>query len=73
MNVPEGLKYTEDHEWIRVEGNTAYIGITDHAQKTLGDIVYIEPPEIDDEVVKGEEAINIESVKAAAPINYPVS
>jgi len=73
MNVPENLKYTEDHEWARIEGNIAYIGITDHAQHELGDIVYVELPDIDNDVDKGEEATSIESVKAAAPVNSPVS
>lgn len=73
MSVPEKLKYTEDHEWVRVEGNKAYVGITDHAQEELGDIVYVELPEIDTELEKGEEATNIESVKAAAPVNSPIS
>ena len=73
MNVPENLKYTEDHEWARVEGNIAYVGITDHAQHELGDIVYVELPDVDTEVEKGEETTSIESVKAAAPVNSPVS
>lgn len=73
MNVPENLKYTEDHEWARIEGNIAYIGITDHAQHELGDIVYVELPDIDNDVDKDEEATSIESVKAAAPVNSPVS
>lgn len=69
MNIPGDLKYTEDHEWVRVEGNVAFVGITDHAQHELGDIVYVELPEIDMEVEKDEEATSIESVKAAAPVN----
>ncbi len=73
MNIPGDLKYTEDHEWVRVEGNVAFVGITDHAQHELGDIVYVELPEIDMEVEKDEEATSIESVKAAAPVNSPVS
>ncbi len=73
MNIPGDLKYTEDHEWVRVEGSVAYVGITDHAQHELGDIVYVELPEIDMEVEKDEEATSIESVKAAAPVNSPVS
>jgi len=73
MNIPENLKYTEDHEWARIEGNIAYIGITDHAQHELGDIVYVELPDIDNDVAKDEEATSIESVKAAAPVNSPVS
>ncbi len=73
MNIPGDLKYTEDHEWVRVEGSVAYVGITDHAQHELGDIVYVELPELDMEVEKDEEATSIESVKAAAPVNSPVS
>lgn len=69
----EKLLYTKDHEWIKVEGNTALIGITDHAQKSLGEIVYVELPEIDDEL-KMEEAFGvIESVKAASDSYMPVS
>ena len=67
------LFYTKDHEWVKVEGNTALIGITDHAQKSLGEIVYVELPEIDDEL-KIEEAFGvIESVKAASDSYMPVS
>ncbi len=73
MNIPGDLKYTEGHEWVRVEGNVAYIGISDHAQHELGDIVYVELPEIDTEIDSKEEATNIESVKAAAPVYSPVS
>ncbi|RKX89165.1 MAG: glycine cleavage system protein GcvH [Spirochaetes bacterium] len=73
MNIPGDLKYTEDHEWVRVEGSVGYVGITDHAQHELGDIVYVELPEVDMEVEKDEEATSIESVKAAAPVNSPLS
>lgn len=73
MSVEKNLKYTENHEWVRVEGNIAYVGISDHAQEELGDIVFVELPEVDDEVSKGDEAVNIESVKAAAPVYAPVS
>lgn len=73
MNNPGNLKYTEGHEWVRVEGNVAYIGISDHAQHELGDIVYVELPEIDTEIDSKDEATNIESVKAAAPVYSPVS
>ena len=73
MNIPADLKYTEGHEWIRVEGNVGYVGITDHAQHELGDIVYVELPEIDTEIECKEETTNIESVKAAAPVYSPVS
>lgn len=73
MNIPGDLKYTKGHEWVRVEGNIAFIGISDHAQHELGDIVYVELPEIDTEIDREEEATNIESVKAAAPVYSPVT
>lgn len=73
MAVEKGLKYTENHEWVRVEGKIAYIGISDHAQEELGDIVFVELPEVDDEFSKGDEAVNIESVKAAAPVYAPLT
>ena len=73
MNIPDDLKYTEGHEWVRVEGNLAYIGISDYAQHELGEIVYVELPEIDTEIESKEEATNIESVKSAAPVSTPVS
>ncbi|MCK5735408.1 MAG: glycine cleavage system protein GcvH [Spirochaetaceae bacterium] len=73
MNVPENLKYTESHEWIRTEGNVAVIGITDYAQDALGDIVYVEMPDADLAVAKGDEAVNIESVKVAEAVYAPVS
>lgn len=73
MNFPIELKYTDAHEWIKIEGNTAYIGITDHAQNELGDIVFVELPETGTELKAGEEATNIESVKAAAPVYSPLS
>lgn len=72
MNVLKNLYYTEDHEWIKVEGNEAYIGITDFAQEQLGDIVYVELPEIDDELDKDDVFSAIESVKAASDIYMPV-
>ena len=72
MNVPANLRYTKSHEWIRLEGSVAYIGITDYAQDTLGDLVYIELPDKDRRVVEGEELTTIESVKAAEPIYSPL-
>lgn len=72
MNVVKGLYYTKDHEWLRVEDEFAYIGITDFAQEQLGDIVYIELPEVDDEFDKDEAFGSIESVKTAADLNMPV-
>ncbi|MBN1646620.1 MAG: glycine cleavage system protein GcvH [Spirochaetales bacterium] len=73
MGIPENLKYDDTHEWVRIEGNKAYVGITEHAQHELGDIVFVELPEIGTVVKKGEEATNIESVKAAASIYAPLS
>ncbi len=70
---PKEFRYTEDHEWIKVEGNIGTVGITDYAQKQLGDIVYVELPEVDDEFSKGDEVATVESVKAASPIFIPVS
>jgi glycine cleavage system H protein len=69
----ENLFYTKDHEWVKVEGNIATIGITDHAQKLLGEIVYVELPEIDDEFEATEAFGVIESVKAASDSYIPVS
>lgn len=73
MAVREGLKYTESHEWIRLEGNVAVIGITDYAQDSLGDIVYVECPDAGSSVSKGDEAVNIESVKVAEAVYAPAS
>lgn len=72
MKVLKDLYYSEDHEWIKVEGNEAYIGITDFAQDQLGDIVYVELPEIDDEIEKDEAFSAIESVKAASDAYMPL-
>ena len=71
--VPEELKYTESHEWIKVDGEYGYIGITDYAQHQLGNIVYVDMPEVDDEINKGEEFGAVESVKAASDLLSPVS
>ncbi|MFN3411843.1 MAG: glycine cleavage system protein GcvH [Exilispira sp.] len=73
MEILKNLKYSKTHEWVRVEDGIAYVGITDFAQHALGDIVYVELPEVDSEVSKGDEVSNIESVKAASPIFSPVS
>ncbi len=70
---PKDFRYTEDHEWIKVEGEIGTVGITDHAQKQLGDIVFVEVPEVDEEVSAGDEAGSIESVKAVADVFAPVS
>ena len=66
-------RYTKDHEWIRIEGKEAVVGITDFAQEQLGDIVYVELPEIGRKLEKGEEAGVVESVKAASEVYTPVS
>ncbi|RDD63529.1 glycine cleavage system protein GcvH [Ferruginivarius sediminum] len=67
------IRYTEDHEWIRVEGDTGTVGITDHAQEQLGDIVFVETPEVGKTLNQGDEAGTVESVKAASEIYAPVS
>lgn len=73
MKVVKGLLYTSDHEWVKVEGDAAFIGIADFAQNQLGDIVYVELPEIDDELDKEDDFAAVESVKAAADVFMPVS
>ncbi len=70
--IPENNLYTKEHEWIRLEGSIAYIGITDFAQDQLGDITYVELPEEGSEIKKDEEICAIESVKAASDIYAPV-
>jgi glycine cleavage system H protein len=72
MKVLKDLYYTNDHEWVKVEGEEAYIGITDFAQHNLGDIVYVELPEIDDEFDKEEAFSAVESVKAASDVYLPI-
>ena len=71
--VIEGLYYAESHEYVRVEGEYGYIGITDYAQHALGNVVYVDMPEVDDEVEAGEEFGAVESVKAASDLISPVS
>ena len=73
MNFPAELKYTKDHEWIRVEGNEAYIGITDFAQRELGDIVYIDIPSVGSEVNKEEVFGTVEAVKTVSDLFMPVT
>jgi glycine cleavage system H protein len=65
-------RYTKDHEWIRLEGDTAVVGISDHAQEQLGDIVFVELPEVGKKIAKGEAAAVVESVKAASEVFAPV-
>lgn len=72
-NVVEGLYYSDSHEYIKVEGEYGYIGITDYAQAQLGQVVYVDMPEVDDEVTAGEEFGAVESVKAASDLISPVS
>ena len=71
--VLEGLYYSESHEYVRVEGDFGYIGITDYAQNALGNVVYVDMPDIDDEVSAGEEFGAVESVKAASDLISPVT
>lgn len=73
MKIVKGLYYTKDHEWVKVEGELAFVGVADYAQHHLGDIVYVELPEVDDEIEKEEAFSAIESVKAAADVYMPVS
>jgi glycine cleavage system H protein len=73
MKLIEGLYYSKDHEWVKVEGEYATIGITDYAQDSLGDVVYVELPDIDDELDAGDEIGIVESVKAASDIYTPLS
>ena len=72
MNIPEDLHYTKSHEWVRIEGDTATIGITDHAQDELGDIVFVELPEEGDTFDAGESFGTVESVKAVSDLYTPV-
>ena len=73
MEIPKDLKYAKTHEWVRVEGDVAYVGISDYAQEELGDIVYVEMPAAGDSYQEGEEAATVESVKAASAIYTPVA
>lgn len=73
MNIPENLKYTKDHEWIRVEGDTAIVGITDFAQGELGDIVYVEVETIDEDITKDEVFGTVEAVKTVSDLFMPLS
>jgi len=72
-SIPKDLKYTEDHEWVKVEGDVAVFGITDYAQGELGDVVFLELPEVDDEITKGDAFGSIEAVKTVADMYAPVS
>ncbi|HEY3104342.1 MAG TPA: glycine cleavage system protein GcvH [Pyrinomonadaceae bacterium] len=72
-NVPDNLHYSKDHEWVRVDGDTAIIGITDHAQEQLGDVVYVELPKAGESFAGNESFGSVESVKAVSEIFTPVS
>ena len=72
LNLPEDVKYAEDHEWVKVSGDTAKIGISDYAQDQLGDIVFVELPEVGDSFAKGDEFGTLESVKAVSELYMPV-
>ena len=71
--IPKNNLYTRDHEWVRIEGNKAEVGITDHAQIALGDIVFVELPDTEDEIDAGDEFGSIESVKAVTSLFMPMS
>jgi glycine cleavage system H protein len=73
MQVPENLKYTKDHEWLRVEGNEAFIGVTDFAQSELGDIVFLDVTTVDETLAMGESFGTIEAVKTVSDMFMPVS
>ena len=73
-DIPNELRYSKSHEWVRVdEGNLATIGITDHAQEQMGDLVFVELPEMDEHIDAGEEVAVVESVKTAADVYSPLS
>jgi glycine cleavage system H protein len=73
MNIPKDLRYTETHEWIRADADTAIVGVTDHAQEELTDVVFVELPKVGTKVAAGAECAVVESVKAASDIYAPVS
>ena len=73
MNFPSNLKYTQEHEWIRVEGDEAYVGITDYAQSELGEIVFVDVPTVGETVGQGEVFGSIEAVKTVSDLNMPVT
>lgn len=73
MNHPSDLKYAATHEWVKIEGDLVITGISDHAQDALGDLVYVEAPEVGTQLTKGQQAGVVESVKTASDIHAPVS
>ena len=73
MNIPANLRYTSEHEWIRVEGNEAFVGITDYAQSELGEIVFVDVNIVGENVAQGEVFGSVEAVKTVSDLNMPVS
>ena len=73
MNIPANLRYTSEHEWIRVEGNEAFVGITDYAQSELGEIVFVDVNPVGENVAQGEVFGSVEAVKTVSDLNMPVS
>ncbi len=73
MSLPQDLKYTNEHEWVKVDGDTATIGITDHAQGELGDIIFVEFPDVDQDIEKDEPFGTIEAVKTVADLFAPIT
>ena len=73
MNIPKNLFYTKDHEWVRIEGKIAYVGITDYAAGALGDITFVELPKIDEILKQSSHCATVESVKAASDVYAPLS
>ncbi len=73
MNVPEDLRYSKEHEWVRVEGETAVIGITDYAQDALGDVVYVDPPDVGAALSAGDSFGEVESTKSVSELYAPIS
>ncbi len=72
-NIPADLRYSKDHEWVRIDGDLAYVGITDYAQDSLGEVVYVELPPVGESYEANEEIANVESVKAASAIYSPMA
>jgi len=73
MNVPDGLRYSKDHEWVRVEGDVATVGITDYAQDALGDVVYVDPPMVGSALSAGDSFGEVESTKSVSELYAPIS
>lgn len=73
MNIPANLKYTREHEWIRVEGDVAYVGITDYAQSELGEIVFVDVDTVGETIAQGEQFGSVEAVKTVSDLNMPAT